>query len=186
MRSMCCAFGRISAAGACFFVFIRIKPEKRVRRGKSCVYLRCKDSFGVLQTSRVCDKINKSCPAPVTRIFRDTPHRSINHKRSMYFENAERTDKKYNNHNCHSRSAALRYIACRFAHGAPCARVISAYGVFHGDLHGQVDNLPYYYTIIQQARHNGENVLLLDCGDLSYGGPRQERAACRRRGCWQV
>ena len=46
---------------------------------------------------------------------------------------------------------------------------------FTGDLHGQVDNLPYYYTIIQQARHDGENVLLLDCGDLSYGGPRQEK-----------
>lgn len=56
------------------------------------------------------------------------------------------------------------------AHGAYRLTVF-----FTGDLHGQVDNLPYYYTIIQQARHDGENVLLLDCGDLSYGGPRQEK-----------
>ena len=32
---------------------------------------------------------------------------------------------------------------------------------FTGDLHGQVDNLPYYYTIIQQARHDGSYPVLL-------------------------
>jgi 5'-nucleotidase len=39
------------------------------------------------------------------------------------------------------------------------------------DLHGRLENMPKYYTIIQQVRAEEANVLLLDGGDLYRRGP---------------
>lgn len=46
--------------------------------------------------------------------------------------------------------------------------------LFTGDLHGNMDVMPYYQTIINQTKRDGQ-VLLLDCGDLYEGGVNQEK-----------
>lgn len=63
----------------------------------------------------------------------------------------------------------LVFLPDKRAHGSYTLTVL-----FTGDLHGEMEKLPYYYTVIQQERKQG-NVLLLDCGDLFYGGPRQSQ-----------
>ena len=46
--------------------------------------------------------------------------------------------------------------------------------LFTGDLHGNMEVMPYYQTIINQAQRDSQ-VLLLDCGDLFEGGANQEK-----------
>ena len=43
------------------------------------------------------------------------------------------------------------------------------------DLHGHIDTLPEYLTIIHQIRQEKENVLLLDAGDVFRRGPYEAR-----------
>ena len=46
--------------------------------------------------------------------------------------------------------------------------------LFTGDLHGNMDLMPYYQTLINSEQRKGD-VILLDCGDLYQGGPRQDK-----------
>lgn len=46
--------------------------------------------------------------------------------------------------------------------------------LFTGDLHGNMELMPYYQTLINSEQRKGE-VILLDCGDLYQGGSRQDK-----------
>ncbi len=92
----------------------------------------------------------------------------------MYFENAERTDK---NIIITIVIAAVLLCVILLAVLPTVPRAHGSYRltVFFTGISTVRWIISVLLSIIQQARHDGENVLLLDCGDLSYGGPVRKR-----------